>query len=84
MFCDVIKTPEDWEQAKKEAAEKEKEKENQIAVRIENSDEKQEDIKDSAYWEGYSTLYAGKYFGKQDSDTLIDVKKNKDIHFNIQ
>ncbi|UTB46572.1 GHKL domain-containing protein [Dorea longicatena] len=59
-------------------------KENQIAVRIENSDEKQEDIKDSAYWEGYSTLYAGKYFGKQDSDTLIDVKKNKDIHFNIQ
>lgn len=28
VFCDVIKTPEDWEQAKKEAAEKEKEKEN--------------------------------------------------------
>ena len=55
-------------------------KENQIAVRIENSDEKQEDIKDSAYWEGYSTLYAGKYFGKQDSDTLIDVLKNIDIH----
>lgn len=52
-------------------------KENQIAVRIENFDEKQEDIKDSAYWEGYSTLYAGKYFGKQDSDTLIDVKKIK-------
>ena len=59
-------------------------KENQIAVRIENSDAKQEDIKDSAYWEGYSTLYAGKYFGKQDSDTLIDVKENEDIHFNIQ
>lgn len=57
-------------------------KENQIAVRIENSDAKQEDIKDSAYWEVYSTLYAGKYFGKQDSDTLIDVKE--DIHFNIQ
>ena len=37
--------------------------------------QKQEDIKDSAYWEVYSTLYAGKeiYFGKQDSDTLIDV-----------
>ena len=59
-------------------------KENQIAVRIENSDAKQEDIKDSAYWEVYSTLYAGKYFGKQDSDTLIDVKENEDIHFNIQ
>mgnify|MGYP000016583783 FL=1 len=59
-------------------------KENQIAVRIENSDAKQEDIKDSAYWEGYSTLYAGKYFGKQDSDTLIDAKENEDIHFNIQ
>lgn len=56
-------------------------KENQIAVRIENSDAKQEDIKDSAYWEVYSTLYAGKYFGKQDSDTL---KENEDIHFNIQ
>ena len=28
VFCDVIKTSEDWEQAKKEAAEKEKEKEN--------------------------------------------------------
>ena len=59
-------------------------KENQIAVRIENSDAKQEDIKDSAYWEVYSTLYAGKYFGKQDSDTLIDVTENEDIHFNIQ
>ena len=59
-------------------------KENQIAVRIENSDAKQEDIKDSAYWEVYSTLYAGKYFGKQDSDTLIDAKENEDIHFNIQ
>lgn len=59
-------------------------KENQIAVRIENSDAKQEDIKDSAYWEVYSTLYAGKYFGKQDSDTLIDVEENEDIHFNIQ
>ena len=59
-------------------------KENQIAVRIENSDAKQEDIKDSAYWEVYSTLYAGKYFGKQDSDTLIDVNENEDIHFNIQ
>ena len=59
-------------------------KENQIAVRIENSDAKQEDIKDSAYWEVYSTLYAGKYFGKQDSDTLIDVKENEDIHFNIR
>lgn len=59
-------------------------KENQIAVIIENSDAKQEDIKDSAYWEVYSTLYAGKYFGKQDSDTLIDVKENEDIHFNIQ
>ena len=59
-------------------------KENHIAVRIENSDAKQEDLKDSAYWEVYSTLYAGKYFGKQDSDTLIDVKENEDIHFNIQ
>ena len=32
----------------------------------------------------YRKLYAGKYFGKQDSDTLIDVKENEDIHFNIQ
>ena len=39
-------------------------KENQIAVRIENSDAKQEDIKDSAYWEVYSTLYARKIFWK--------------------